>query len=87
MEHQFITELKARLEADKVSVRQAAIRIARASGGRISKRTIEAACTGDIPLSFDSFLIIREEVNRFLSKKIKFDAGDFYRVRSEQHGY
>ena len=82
-EHGFITAFKNAIAVENVSVRKAARIIS--MNIRTSRRRIEAVCYNEMPLTFETFLIMKEGAAQ-MSINIRYDALDFYKEEKLRYG-
>lgn len=82
-EHGFVAAFKAAVAVEGLSVRKAASLIS--SSVKISRRRIEAVCYLEMPLTFDTFILMREGAAK-IGIQIRYDAVDFYNEQRIYYG-
>ena len=82
-EHGFITAFKNAIAVENISVRKAARTIS--MNIRTSRRRIEAVSYNEMPLTFETFMIMKEGAAQ-MGVNIRYDALDFYKEEMERYG-
>ena len=82
-EHGFVTAFKNALAVENLSVRKAARIIS--SNIRTSRRRIEAVSYNEMPLTFETFMIMKEGAAQ-MGINIRYDALDFYKEEKAHYG-